>query len=262
MRFYLVFILLAETQFAFSDNGSDFVYHSYANLTSLLQGWAQKYPTKAYLYSIGKSVEDRDLWVMALADSQPNVHLTLRPEAKYVGNIHGDEGATQETLLHLINYMLTSQSVDPSVDYVMKHTRTHVLVSMNPDGFEKSFSTSQMDNCDNKVGHNNQNGFNLNRNFPDFFECNSFPIQPETQAVIDWLDSNHFILSIGFHTGSLVASYPYDNIDKISQSNYSLTMDNDVFVALALNYSLNHPKMKNAVCEGESFENGITNGGI
>ena len=34
---------------------------------------------------------DRELWVMAIAGRNPDQHVTLRPEVKYVGNMHGDE---------------------------------------------------------------------------------------------------------------------------------------------------------------------------
>ena len=37
------------------------------------------------------SIIDRELWVMAIAGSRPDQHVTLRPEVKYVGNMHGDE---------------------------------------------------------------------------------------------------------------------------------------------------------------------------
>ena len=234
----------------------DFGYHKYDSLTSILKNYSQNYPNKVYLYSIGKSVLNRDLWVLALADSNPDKHVSLRPEAKYIGNIHGDEGPTRETLLHLIDYMIKYQSIDSNVDFIMKNTRVHVLVSMNPDGFEKSVQGD----CVGSAGHLNENNVNLNRNFPDYFECNTIPIQPETQSVINWLDNNEFILSIGFHTGSIVASYPFDNINSNSKSNKSLTMDTDVFEQLALNYSFNHANMRYAKCGDESFQDGITNG--
>jgi len=59
---------------------------------------------------------------------------------------------------------------------------------------------------------NNAKDFDLNRNFPDFFIDNSkSPRQPETQAVMDWLQRTQFVLSASLHGGALVANYPYDN---------------------------------------------------
>ena len=58
---------------------------------------------------------------------------------------------------------------------------------------------------------NNTNGFDLNRNFPGYFEVNTDPIQPETQAVMDWLKQHRFILSANLQGGAIVANYPFDN---------------------------------------------------
>ncbi len=81
--YFGLFISIAES------NISSLEYHNYTDLTSILFSYAQKYPDKTYLYTIGKSVQNRELWVMALADSEPGTHKSLRPEAKYIGNMHG-----------------------------------------------------------------------------------------------------------------------------------------------------------------------------
>jgi len=59
---------------------------------------------------------------------------------------------------------------------------------------------------------NNAKGYDLNRNFPDYFVNNSQSIvQPETRAIMDWLLQRQFVLSASLHGGALVANYPYDN---------------------------------------------------
>jgi hypothetical protein len=40
--------------------------------------------------------------------------------------------------------------------------------------------------------------------------------QPETQAIIKYVLDNPFVLGINFHDGSVVASYPFDDI-KVKQ---------------------------------------------
>ena len=134
---------------------------------------------------------------MAIADSNPNVHRVLRPEAKYIGNMHGNEVPSKEILLHFIDYLLFNQTNDASVDYLLKNTRIHILPSLNPDGFE----VSKVGDCLSVNGRYNANGFDLNRNYPDLFECNKDPMQPETKAVIGWLQNNDFVLSANFHGG-------------------------------------------------------------
>ena len=60
----------------------------------------------------------------------------------------------------------------------------------------------------------NANGFDLNRNFPEVISSenpNAGVIQPETQAVIDWIHNTTFVLSANLHGGELVANYPFDH---------------------------------------------------
>ena len=93
----------------------------------------------------------------------------------------------------------------------------------------------------------NARGFDLNRNFPDYFKQNNKRSQPETEAVKEWLSKIQFVLSGNIHGGALVTSYPFDNtpnsIFSSVLSSPSLTPDDDTFKHLAATYSLNHGRM-------------------
>ncbi|XP_046389785.1 carboxypeptidase M-like isoform X1 [Ischnura elegans] len=241
----------------------DFTYHNYDALTRFLRATSSRFPHLTALYSIGKSVQGRDLWVMVVSSS-PYEHMVGKPDVKYVANMHGNEAVGREMMLHLIHYLVSSYGSDQYITWLMDNTRIHILPSMNPDGFE----VAREGNCGGGQGRYNARGFDLNRNFPDYFKQNNKRAQPETDAVKEWVSKIQFALSGGLHGGALVASYPFDNtpnsiFQSYSSSSPSLTPDDDVFKHLALTYAGNHPSMHRGIAchaNSPSFENGITNG--
>lgn len=229
-----------------------FVHHSNSRLVELLRDHAATYPNLTRLYSIGRSVKGRELWVLEISD-QPGTHELGEPEFKYVANMHGNEVTGREMLLHLAHHLLTNYSTNSEVRNLVDSTRIHLLMSMNPDGYEHSFSGS------NLTGRTNANDVDLNRNFPDRFGRSSHSIQPETEAVMNWLTQYPFVLSANLHGGALVANYPYDNSQNGADV-YTAAPDDDIFIQLALTYSQTHPTMHQGTSCGDNFLNGITNG--
>ncbi|GFY66267.1 carboxypeptidase D [Trichonephila inaurata madagascariensis] len=243
----------------------DFAYHNFPQMTAVLRQLANEYPELTKLYSIGKSVQGRDLWVM-LVTNNPDEEPLLKPNVKYVANMHGNEPVGRELMLHLLSLLLDGYGKDDYVTWLLDNTRIHIMPSMNPDGFEASSEGE----CSGVQGRGNANNADLNRNFPDYFAGRpKVPIQPETRAVMDWIRQIQFVLSGNFHGGALVASYPFDNIPANSPKNFrkfgspSRTPDDDVFKHLAEVYSFNHKNMYLGVtCRDGSppFPNGTTNG--
>lgn len=85
---------------------------------------------------------------------------------------------------------------------------------------KKYFHNLQEGSCEspyNYFGRNNAAGVDLNRDFPDRFESTmmrrikSSRKQPETMAVVQWINTHPFVLSANLHGGAVVASYPFDN---------------------------------------------------
>ena len=155
----------------------------------------------------------RDLWVL-LISKNPETEILLKPNVKYVANMHGNEAVGRELLLHLSQHLLLNYGTDPYITYLLDNTRIHIMPSMNPDGFEES----QEGECQGSKGRYNARGFDLNRNFPDYFEKNYIKeSQPETKAVMDWIEKIPFVLSANLHGGALVASYAFDNSPNASE---------------------------------------------
>ncbi|XP_033644995.1 carboxypeptidase D-like isoform X1 [Asterias rubens] len=244
-------------------------YHDFDELTSVMTSLANTYNNTTHLYSIGKSVEGRDLWVIAIAGNKPDAIVPRRPDVKFIGNMHGNEVVGKENLLHCIEYLLVSyEAMDSEVMNLMDNTRIHILPSMNPDGLEMATET---DSCLGSIGRNNARGRDLNRNFPDFFEPDDIVREPETLAIMEWIQSIQFALTVNFHGGALVANYPFDNVlpedrDPSDSSQYSISPDDVFYREMSSTYAQNHPRMhlkQENRCDGwdgEGFEGGITNG--
>ncbi|XP_016057458.1 PREDICTED: carboxypeptidase D isoform X1 [Miniopterus natalensis] len=237
----------------------DFRHHHFPDMEIFLRRFANEYPNITRLYSLGKSVESRELYVMEISDN-PGVHEPGEPEFKYIGNMHGNEVVGRELLLNLIEYLCKNFGTDPEVTDLVRSTRIHLMPSMNPDGYEKA----QEGDSISVIGRNNSNNFDLNRNFPDQFVQIADPTQPETIAVMSWMKAYPFVLSANLHGGSLVVNYPFDD-DEQGIATYSKSPDDAVFQQIALSYSKENSQMfqgrpcKN-IYPNEYFPHGITNG--
>uniref|UniRef100_A0A1I8JJW1 Peptidase_M14 domain-containing protein n=1 Tax=Macrostomum lignano TaxID=282301 RepID=A0A1I8JJW1_9PLAT len=240
----------------------DVRHHNYDALTAYLHRIHSACPSVTRLYSIGKSVQNRELWVIEFSGQLPGSHRPGVPEFKYVGNMHGNEVVSREVLLYLADFLCRNYDRTPLVKDLLASTRVHIMPSMNPDGYESSHAGDS----NGVIGRSNANGIDLNRNFPDQFragEPDEKPEQPETAAVRAWLARWPFVLSANLHGGAVVANYPFDGT-KEGASVYSKAPDDATFRQLARAYSSSHPRMTSQHrCPAyltERFTDGITNG--
>ncbi|CAK5124736.1 unnamed protein product [Meloidogyne enterolobii] len=231
--------------------------HNYKEMTSWLKDLADRFPHITYLYSIGQSIDKRQLWVLVVARN-PREHEILRPEFKYVANMHGNEVTGREALLYLAYILCENYG---SNEYLTR------MPSMNPDGYE-------MDKPGDRIGYlgrSNADNVDLNRNFPARYPMHKeasggMTTQPETKAVMQWMTEYPFVLSANLHGGSLVANYPYDDSDTGADGIYTASADDKLFVQLAFQYARAHTNMwlSGRRCglndNGDTFLHGITNG--
>ncbi len=220
----------------------DRVYHGYTSLTSLMQGWVASYPNICRMYSIGQSVQGRELWVLKISDN-PDVNED-EPEVKYVGTMHGNEAIATEMLVYLAEDLLGDYGTDTRLTALVNGMEIHLLLMMNPDGNTSGTRT-------------NAHGVDLNRNFPDpYTSPNNSGVgrEPETAAVIAWTQGKDFDLSANFHSGALLVNYPFDN-NPSGSSVYTACPDDDLFIQTSLSYSTPNLPMYNG-----DFPQGITNG--
>ena len=250
-------------------------------LHTLLTNYQERYPKIAKLFSVGRSRNGVDLWVLRITNNV-DIQEPGEPKFKYVGNMHGNEPVGRQLLIYLIDYLLNNYAVDDRVTKLIDETDIYIMPSMNPDGFE----VAEVGDCQGLQGRANANNVDLNRNFRDqFMEAHlnvgsddayepdtskvypngdTKPYEPETEALMQWILENKFVLSANLHGGSVVANYPFDDSAGMGRDRkYSTSPDDSVFQLLAHVYADNHATMHEGnVCSKNKFvtTHGITNG--
>lgn len=112
-------------------------YTKYDDLVKLFDNYEKTYPDRAKVYSIGKSVEGRELLVLQITEGVKQHHAD-RPALKYVANMHGDESVGRQLVVYLAEYLLLNYEKDDRVMGLVNNTDIHLMPSLNPDGFEHS----------------------------------------------------------------------------------------------------------------------------
>lgn len=244
-------------------------YTHYEDLWRLFDSLARQYPHLARVFSIGKSVEGRDLLVLEISENVGR-RSPGEPMVKYVANMHGDEAVGRQLLVILGQYLLDRYGKDDRITRLVNQTDIYLMPSMNPDGFENSVE-GKCESKDDFSGRENANHVDLNRDFPDQFDRRLSHLrkgssilngrQNETVAMMTWISNEAFVLSGNLHGGAVVASYPYDSGIPKTCCIESKSPDDNLFKYLAHVYADNHPQMRRGdACPPEIFRNGVTNG--
>ncbi|KAK5613908.1 hypothetical protein CRENBAI_014355 [Crenichthys baileyi] len=264
-----------------------FTYHSNSQMIGILKKTEDRCSEISRTYSIGRSTEGRELLVIEFSNS-PGEHQLLKPEMKFIGNMHGNEALGGQLLIYLAQYLCSEYlQGNDHIQTLINNTRIHILPSMNPDGYEvatsgvgdSNYSDEEGDRYDSRnIGRTNAQNIDLNRNFPDLttiiyrrrrqkgFRTDHVPIPnnywfgkvaPETYAVMKWIRSIPFVLSASFHGGNLMVSYPYD-LSKHSRGEnmFSPTPDDKVFKLLARTYADSHKRMSREISQSGSSHAG------
>ena len=128
------------------------VYHTYQEMTDLLQNLEDNYSDIMSLTSIGRTYEERDIWLVKLSD---NVDVDENePEVLLMGAHHGNEKASFEVLIYFIQHIVenyTKENYDNDGDGLINED-PHDEVDNDEDGLiDEDFSEDRIRDVTNNT---------------------------------------------------------------------------------------------------------------
>lgn len=127
-------VQVVEEGASFLDNAH---YLNNEEIGELFASLSRDYPTLAQTYSIGRTIQGREMHALALnaPATDGDGDDLLRPMVKLVANIQGDEALGRQIVLYLAEYLASRYELDGQVQRLLNTTEIHFLPSCNPDGF-------------------------------------------------------------------------------------------------------------------------------
>jgi len=225
-------------------------YHTYDETVDYLAELYSNYPNIVSIpFSIGQSIEGRDLWLVKISDN-PEID-EEEPEIFYNGLIHAREPITIELLIYFMDYLTQNYQIDPEATYLVDNREMFFLPIINPDGYVRNQQTNpngggmwrknKRDNNNSGQFEPNVDGVDLNRNWGymwGYDNNGSSPnpgsesyrgtapfSEPETEAVSDFINTREFSIIMNYHSfgNYILHSWDYD---------YLYTADHNLFTEL------------------------------
>ena len=178
-------------------------YPTYPTYLRLMEYFQSQYPDLCQIDTIGYSINGR----LILSAKITEEGTTVKPNFFYSSTMHGDEVTGFVLMLRLIDYLLSNYGTDEYITQLIHSVNIYINPNANPDG---TYFLSDNDVSGSK--RNNSNNIDLNRNYPNPFSKGSEPtIQPENEAMINYLKNHHFAVSANLHGGAEVMNFPWDS---------------------------------------------------
>lgn len=89
-------------------------YPKYAETLELLRDMEKTFPDLVHVYTVGKSVQGREMWVLEMSTNVTAERTLLKPPMKIVANMHGDETIGRAlTLMLAVDMLEKFENGDP-----------------------------------------------------------------------------------------------------------------------------------------------------
>lgn len=134
-RFYSSFIIIS---LFFLVNSYSQNYRNYDELTNSLVKLNNDNKTFINLESIGKTKQNKDLWLVTIANKK-RIASNERPALLIVANLEADHLFGSEMALSTIKYFMDNYSSNSQLKKVIDENTIYIIPRLNPDGAEMAF---------------------------------------------------------------------------------------------------------------------------
>jgi len=141
-------------------------YHSYAEMSGMLQTMVGAHKDIARLVSIGKTAGGRDIWLVEIANPA-GVPVQERPGLLVAANFEADHLAGSEISLAVIDGLLKGYPSNADVKARLDSSVIYVIPRMNPDGAEGMFGPVKLGRKSNLVPRDEDNDGRTDEDGPE-----------------------------------------------------------------------------------------------
>lgn len=204
---------------------ADSAYNNYKEATEILKNVAARNPDIASLFSIGKTVEGREIWTLRVNTTAKGETPSAKPGAFYVGTHHAREHLATEVPLLFAVWLLDNRNM-PDIKKYIETLDIYITPILNPDGLEYDIRTGryQLHRKNTRINADKTVGVDLNRNYDSWWctagsssypgsdtYCGTAPFsEPETQAVKKFVEARKNLKTLmSYHSFSDLILYPW-----------------------------------------------------
>jgi carboxypeptidase T len=206
-------------------------YHTYAEMKAEIQQAEADHPDIVDVSSIGKTYQDRSIWVAKVSDNVGTDE--NEPEVLFDGLHHAREHLTVEQTLAILRWLSDDYGTDPEITQLVDTREIWIIFMVNPDGGEYDLTGAPYRHWRKNRQPNSGTtaiGTDLNRNYgykwaccggssssksSDTYHGPSAFSAPETRRVRDFINSRvvggrqQIKTAITFHTAGEEILWPY-----------------------------------------------------
>lgn len=219
----------------------DKAYHTYNEMLKVLKELKKKHPQIFDYFSIGKTVEGREIYMTKISSLKPTGKDQMTPSMLITGAHHAREHLSVEVPLGAMKYFVSEYKTNPEIKQLLDTRILYIAPLINPDGklhdiLDKRYKYWRKNrtlNSDATIG------VDLNRNYSykwggagssgtpssDTYRGPTPFSEPETTALKNFvIDNPGLRILVSFHSYSELILYPWGYTNSPGQGRDFVTM--------------------------------------